>query len=626
MFAEIMEKYCDRFWVDSGDTIINFIPLEAVCVKDRELLLRLISVYNGMFAAGSEELRGDKEIVRAMLKSKFQTFHVLEFLADKLASDIEFILEIVESDHRYLCGVDEDLLKSEDFMSKAVQKSIYSIESADESLLYNEEWFKKVLQENKHVFLAVNDIDILGYHIEDPYKNSKFEDLPFEIRNDKCKMIQVLKTNGYCLKFISDQLKLDREITLCAVINDGLSLEFADESFRKDKEIVEKACISKSQSFQFAHKSLMEDPEFVLKLIEIDHCIFSLASIKLKSDPEFCLRYLSIDPKLRKTLECSELGSNREFIMDALQIICENKPYDCLFVDLLNEKLRNDKELILISLRVDIENYEFISPQLKQDKDILLFMAQKCRKITDIEVPEYMKNDREFVRALLSNDRCNDGWLEIIPPHFLEEEALVDEMLNNHPSLIECFPPEKQLDLIRKHPVSLIYSSSEMQIELIDLLIEVMQKYPNYFDYIDHQIQQAIYEKDKQTVVEVCKKNTYLIQHLALKVKSDPEIVLSCINKFETAFQFYSFVPHEIMEDWEFNLRAVRSCGFLYHYSRFTDETLELEALKQCGYFSLESLDTMQAEYIKDLLFKRMKLSYSSDFYLPKYFTTLDFL
>ena len=55
---------------------------------------------------------------------------------------------------------------------------------------------------------------------------------------NKKEALEIVKSSGYELENLSDELKKDKEIVLEAVKQNGTVIQFADDSLKKDEEIV----------------------------------------------------------------------------------------------------------------------------------------------------------------------------------------------------------------------------------------------------------------------------------------------------------------------------------------------------------------------------------------------------
>lgn len=114
--------------------------------------------------------------------------------------------------------------------------------------------------------------------------------------NNKEKVLEAVKNDGYSLQYASDELKNDKEVVLTAVKQNGNILEYLPYKYKNDYEIVLEAIKSDGDSIQFASKNMKDDKSLVLKAIKNGNpYIIDCFSSRLRNDKEIVIEALKKD-------------------------------------------------------------------------------------------------------------------------------------------------------------------------------------------------------------------------------------------------------------------------------------------------------------------------------------------
>ena len=95
----------------------------------------------------------------------------------------------------------------------------------------------------------------------------ELEKLDIGYSNDKEIMLEAVKQDGMVLSIVKDNFQKDKETVLTAVKNNGMQLAFANEELRKDREIVLEAVKENGLALEFADKTLKEDAQILFEAI-----------------------------------------------------------------------------------------------------------------------------------------------------------------------------------------------------------------------------------------------------------------------------------------------------------------------------------------------------------------------
>lgn len=219
---------------------------------------------------------------------------------------------------------------------------------------------------------SINSLIQSGKNIHSNEERDKFKTSITPFLNNKEYVLNLLENGLVSLYDVSETLKNDRDVVFTAVKKHGWELKYANPSFFNDKEIV-LAALKKG-------KNCYEE-------------IIGLASVKLKNDDEVALTALKNSVYCLKLLP-SKYSDNKELIM-------KMKLYDLVGV---SERLRNDKEVVLMSVSLVGENLEFASKELQDDKEVVLAAVKNSACHTAMSfASERLRGDVDVAKAAIRN-------------------------------------------------------------------------------------------------------------------------------------------------------------------------------------------------------------------------------
>ncbi|MDQ1337790.1 MAG: hypothetical protein QG617_757 [Campylobacterota bacterium] len=233
-------------------------------------------------------------------------------------------------------------------------------------------------------------------------------------------VLKAVKENGRALKYVSEELRGDREIVLEAVKNNADALQYASDELRSDREIVLEALNYDGDYLKYASEELRGDREIVLKAQEKSHWAFLYASEELRGDREFNLEILKNDVWGIESVNKKFLG-DCEFVREALK-------YSLFILRYASEELRGDRELILEMIKTEecillvaseelqgnreiileaVKNYglalKFASKELKADREVVLAAANESGLALKYASDELL-NDPEIIKLAIESD------------------------------------------------------------------------------------------------------------------------------------------------------------------------------------------------------------------------------
>lgn len=176
---------------------------------------------------------------------------------------------------------------------------------------------------------------------------------------------------------------------------------------------------------------------------------------------------------------------------------------------LWSDELKNDDELMKLACLQSIQNLEFASNRLRNDKPFLIkmFRVHKGRRYS------YSHQDNAIrIIEFASNDLKDDT-------DFMKLAISYDERL--------------------------IKYANERLIHDISFILTVMK------NNIDVYYELPLSMKREKELALYAAKNNVNIEDMPSEVKSDKEIVLACINQIHEAYHSYWVLPKDMQEDPE---------------------------------------------------------------------------
>ena len=227
-----------------------------------------------------------------------------------------------------------------------------------------------------------NDNRYLYYNIYfNNHKNRKYKDL---LKEDIPYLMGEFKYGGSVLCILDDKYKNNKEIVLTAVKERGYALKYASEKLRNDIDIVCEAINRDNNAFFFAGDKIKSNRNNILKIVNrinnLNVVFLKYCNDEIRDDEEIVLRLA--------TINCEEFEYASERIKNDRNFILE----------LIENKFKNDKEIVLKAIEFDPGVTQCISDRLKDDEEVMLVAATRGNGLK--YASERLKNDDEFVMKI----------------------------------------------------------------------------------------------------------------------------------------------------------------------------------------------------------------------------------
>ena len=231
------------------------------------------------------------------------------------------------------------------------------------------------------------------------YKHSKSkEKIAFsfdnkKLENERNKILQKVRQNGWELEKLDIGYSNDKEIILEAVKQDGMVLSIVKDNFQKDKETVLTAVKQNGLALKFASDNIKSNKETVLEAVKQNVSALQYATDKLKNDKELVGEIIKQNPEefiLQYAGE--EVRNDKETVLTAVK----NNGMQLAFA---NEKLRKDREIVLEAVKENSLALEFADKNLKEDAQILFEAILQNPDVADKYLTEKIVDDKTKTKS-----------------------------------------------------------------------------------------------------------------------------------------------------------------------------------------------------------------------------------
>jgi hypothetical protein len=314
--------------------------------ENEDFFIELVKIDWEYLRYGSSEFKSNSKIISAALKNNG---HAIYWASEDSKNDKNLILEAIQN------GAGTSIipyeLATKENILLAIRKNLllvkkYSVDRGDYYKRVSLHMINDVLRDDEEFILEAIKLD--GETIEyassrilendlivlEAFKNTKqfmlFHQLFRKFNNDKDLVTELIKvsTSKQFLKYLSIDLRDDKDVVYLAICKSGYELEYASDRLKNDEEIVLKAIEKNSSNIKHMSKDLMNNRDFIFKITE-KYPFYSSDIIKLMESFS------------------KELLNDKELILHLL-----NKTSDIDAIKLCGPKIKNDLDINVAKLNI----------------------------------------------------------------------------------------------------------------------------------------------------------------------------------------------------------------------------------------------------------------------------------
>jgi hypothetical protein len=199
---------------------------------------------------------------------------------------------------------------------------------------------------------------------------------------------------------------------------------------------------------------------------------------------------------------------------------------------LFNYNIKNKKEYLLLKIKEDPYFFKFANQKLKSDKEVVLLYLDSCKKKYQYsfafrKVSFTLLNDKEVALKAVQTYGFN---LDYLPYKFKDDKSIVMEAILNDSRALE-------------------YASERLKNDRETVLLCTIINDTSYFYHSNLKYASVALRSDKQVVMEHVKFDGNALEFASENLQDDMEVVLTAVkNSYGKALQFAS---EKLRDDWE---------------------------------------------------------------------------
>ena len=224
-----------------------------------------------------------------------------------------------------------------------------------------------------------------------------------ELRADKDFIFDVIYDDywGFAdlrpLKFISEEIKSDKEFMLKLMEHGSYALLYASDKLKADKEIILAATDFAHFRLEFANDALKDDEDIALAAIK--NCSFNYEHVsnRLKKDKKLALTAVRLDGRNLEHVS-QELKKNNEVVSCAVK-------NDVYAIEFANHDIDIYRDMALLVVQRDGCYLPELKPSMRDDAEIVCVAMRSCEK-AKFYASARLQNILNLIQPFVSKKRC----------------------------------------------------------------------------------------------------------------------------------------------------------------------------------------------------------------------------
>ena len=244
-------KYASDRLKSDRDFIKKAVKLSSCALKyankelkeDKDYGLEILKIEGYCFEYLNNKLRNDKDVAKVAIDNCKRGVRLIVMnLGAKLKEDKEIALIAVKKDGQALSYLSEQLREDKEVQNAAL-KSGYPLDIASDEIRNNKEVVLKSLEKCGADLEYVSDRlkddkEVVLIAVKNDYENGEtIQYASDRLKDDKDIILEAVRVTPYALKYASDRLKNDKEVVLEALKKSTYPRYFIGESLKNDPDI-----------------------------------------------------------------------------------------------------------------------------------------------------------------------------------------------------------------------------------------------------------------------------------------------------------------------------------------------------------------------------------------------------
>ncbi|CAE7942597.1 Vwa8 [Symbiodinium necroappetens] len=315
-------RYVDQSLLNDDSFVLQILRANPLALRllpeqfrsDRSFVLAAVTGDGRSLAFAAVELRCDTGFATQAVRANPDA---LEFVPEHLKADRDFVAIALANDGRALRFASAQLRDDRELVLSSVQQNSAAMAFAGASLLEDRGFVLEAVQLHgvalEHAPRFHGDEEVALHGIASCAEAMRFAD---GLRDRRSFALQAVKTAGRSLRYVSAELRGDKELVLAALANSGVALEFVSEELKEDEEVVWCAVSQDISALQHA-PAFRANAKFLLRCVACRSCdVLEYADRGLTADKEFAFSVVAQDVHSLRFL-ASELQCCRDLILHA---------------------------------------------------------------------------------------------------------------------------------------------------------------------------------------------------------------------------------------------------------------------------------------------------------------------
>ena len=219
---------------------------------------------------------------------------------------------------------------------------------------------------------------------------------------------KVLNSNANLYKYLNKSMQEKRDIIIKTLMSKN-NLNILDkeklyetiykkikEKYPNDMELIKLLIKNDPLYFKEYISIFYDNKEVALSALGVSYHsygLFDLLSPRLKNDLDIAKKCCQYNPYKNGDKDFKKIyADNKEIALYALDFVDKNS-YNCLLYD-LSDRLKNDRDVVIKSLKIQPKSFRFISDRLKNDKEVVLAAIKVYGNNLQYASERYQKDSR----------------------------------------------------------------------------------------------------------------------------------------------------------------------------------------------------------------------------------------
>jgi hypothetical protein len=300
------------------------------------------------------------------------------------------------------------------------------------------------------------------------------------LKNDLEFINECLELNANIFKYVSDELKKNRELCLRAIkiSQDGYNFQHCENIDIKDRDFIIESVSLAGFTLYYMDDNVRDDFEIAKIAVYQDGKIFKYLSERLRNNKELLIDSVKQSQNFSPLENASsELKSDEKLILQLLDYV-KSRQY---ILNYTAENIKSNKEIVLKAVKINGWNLQYASEELKNDKEVVFEAVSEYSSSIEY-ASERIVNDLDFYEILTQIQGIDIRGLNYNILYFFENKRLsrnlIIKMLEKN---VETF---ERLDDEYKSDEEIIYLALRRPSKASNIVKHIVTNNNSFLEYL----------------------------------------------------------------------------------------------------------------------------------------------